>query len=342
MIYKHGFFLLVLSVLLASCRTNRPTSTTRPTQTPNPTPTMNPTPTPTPPTFRIIGYVPDWNANPVQYDKLTHINYAFLLPNFDGTINEVANPWKLDMVVANAHAANVKVLISVGGWGLDPQFEALANDPTTRLTFVRAMVSYVALHQLDGVDIDWEYPDPEPPSQENFVILMRELRQALPADKLLTAAVVALGAHGEGVASEVFDIVDFLNLMAYDGSSTDHSPYSYAEAAIDYWSGRGLPAEKMVLGVPFYSRPGEIPYRKLIAQDPAAAYSDTLEANGSLQYYNGIPTIQRKTELAMQRASGIMFWEISQDTNDETSLLNAIFQAAHGQPLPVPSTPTSP
>jgi GH18 family chitinase len=294
-----------------------------------------PTPTPQPGLngFRIVGYVTDSVIVPlVQFDKLTHLNYAFLLPQPDGTVQDVANPWKLDQLVAQAQPYGVKVLISVGGWGYAQPFEALAAQPQTRAAFVATLARYLKDHALDGVDIDWEYPT-SGGSAQNYLALMRELRAALqPERKLLTAAVAAVGENGDGILNEVFDQVDFLNLMAYDASETDHSPYSYAEAALDYWSARGLPQAKAVLGVPFYARPGWVPYRKLEQWDPAAANADELDYEGSEVYYNGIPTLQQKTRLARQRASGIMIWELTQDTDDDASLLKAIYQAALAGP----------
>src|SRR5690606_15775345 len=93
----------------------------------------------------------------------------------------------------------------------------------------------------------------------------------------------------------------------------------------DYWLGRGLPASKAVLGVPFYARPSWNSYRNLVASG-ADPNSDTY--NGD--YYNGLTTIRQKTQLAADRASGIMIWELSQDTNDNIaiSLLNAIHDEA--------------
>lgn len=297
-----------------------------------------PLPTPTAPTeFRIVGYVTDGETviSQIQFDKLTHINYAFVLPNEDGTFETIANPWKLEEVVKQAHRRGVKVLISVGGWGFDPEFEQLAAAPETRARLVEGLMAFVEQYDLDGVDIDWEYPGPEPESAANFVQLMAELDARLqPQGKLLTAAVVAVGATGEGVRADVFERVDFLNLMAYDGSEGHHSSYEYAETALNYWSARGLPREKMVLGVPFYSRPTLVTYRKIIQADPQAAQADEWTYHGSTVYYNGLATMQRKTELAMQRASGIMIWTLAYDTSDDTSLLNAIHQTAHGRAAP--------
>jgi GH18 family chitinase len=96
------------------------------------------------------------------------------------------------------------------------------------------------------------------------------------------------------------------------------------QAGLDYWQGRGLPSEKTVMGLPFYARPIEAVYRKIVEADPQAAFLDTIEWNGEMIYYNGIPTIQAKTELAMERAGGIMFWTLEHDAMDDLSLLKAI------------------
>jgi GH18 family chitinase len=300
-----------------------------PTSTPSPTATAIP-----PEPFKIIGYVTsDVIVELVPFEKLTHINYAFAIPNPDGTLQPMPNGWKIDNLVEQAHKHGVKVLISVGGWGWDETFETLAADPEARATLVQELVALVEKHNLDGVDMDWEYPDPpslSPDSAQNNVLLMQELGAEMRArGKLLTAAVVALGEYGEGVDTAVFNEVDFLNLMVYDKSDGEHSPFSYAEESLAYWRGRGLPPEKTVLGVPFYGRPQYASYRELVEADPAAAYQDTAEYLGRTEHYNGIPTIQAKTQLAMDKASGIMIWTLAHDTQDETSLLQAIFNTVY-------------
>jgi GH18 family chitinase len=285
------------------------------------------TPTPVSTTFRIIAYVTE-AVTPVhiQYDKLTHINYAFLIPNKDGTFKNLNNPWKLKEIVQQAHEHDVKVIISVGGWGWDTEFEAVAADPGTRAAFVEEVTRFAAEYGLDGVDMDWEYPDPGQ-SAQNFLALMQELRAALPHGKLLTAAVVALGDYyGLGIPVEAFALMDFVNIMTYDGEGPNHSSMEYAQGGLDYWLGRGLPPEKAVLGVPFYARPNGTPYAKIVAADPQAANQDFYNYFGVELNYNGIPTIQAKTRLALERASGIMFWTLEQDASGDLSLLNAIYQ----------------
>jgi GH18 family chitinase len=273
------------------------------------------------PVFRVIAYVTGGVVPEViPYDRLTHINYAFLIPNDDGTFAPFANDWKLEKIVTEAHQRDVRVLISVGGWGWDEQFETMAAGPDQRGTFVRELAAFVDDHDLDGADIDWEYPDPGR-SAGNFLALIRELRLAMP-DKLLTTAVVSHGETGEGVPRESFDLFDFVNVMTYAGS--DHGNMAQFEAGRAYWQGRGLSADKTVMGVPFYAEPGGTAYGKIVEAQPGAAYTDAVEWHGRNILYNGIPTIQAKTRQAMAQAGGIMFWTLDHDALGELSLLRAI------------------
>jgi chitinase len=272
--------------------------------------------------FRVVGYMPSWAGDVanIQYSKVTHINYSFLLPTSTGGLQSIDNPSKLQSLVSRGHAAGVKVSIAVGGWngGDDSAFEQLAANSTYRNNFVNNLINFVNQYGLDGVDMDWEYPDGGA-SSNNYSLLMQQLSTALHSrGKILTAAVVASG--GSSIQNNVFGYVDFLNLMAYDGGGSNHSTYEYAESSLNYWIGRGLPANKAVLGVPFYGRSPETAYNTLLANG-ASSFADSFNGIG----YNGITTIKRKTNLAFDRAGGgIMIWELSQDVNNQNSLLSAI------------------
>lgn len=286
---------------------------------------------------KVVGYYTDWtgmSVNDIQYDKLTHINYAFLIPMEDGNIRPLAQDANFRALIKKSHENGVKVLISVGGWSyhgalLDPVFAKAASNDVTRERLVDNIVKFVNDYNLDGADIDWEYPDPGEESV-NFVKLMKSLSEKLkPQGKLLTAAVTSGTAintpteswTAKGVTAEVFPLVDFLNIMAYDGGNgADHSPYIYAENAMKVWTQKGLPKEKMVLGLPFYARPSWSGYNQIVARDPQAPFKDV----SGTDYYNGIETIKKKTQLGLDMGSGVMIWELSQDTNDSTSLLKAI------------------
>ena len=329
----HRLFLSLgmLAILLTSCSTSAtPTPAIIATSTPEPTVI----PSPIPSQFIILAYATDGIvAEIIPYDKLTHINYAFLTPQADGTFNPIANSWKLKQIVATGHTKNVKVMISVGGWGWDEQFETMAANPESRSAFVQNLKAFVDEYQLDGADIDWEYPDAGK-SSENFLSLIKELRAAMP-DKLLTTAVVSYGDNAQGIDPGSFELFDFVNVMTYDGP--DHGTMEQFEKGLAYWSERGLPKEKIVMGMPFYAHVKDsfaegITFAKLVQADPAAAQVDEFDYYGMTEVYNGIPTVQAKTRIAMQKASGVMFWALDHDAQGEFSLVNAIYQTAHSKP----------
>lgn len=325
-----SLFVLMVLALTAFSACQQPAGT-------GPTAAVSDAPAP----FKVIGYLPgrsiDTAAIPFQY--LTHINFAFAIPAKNGGGLEALRNWdKLIGLVKKAHENDVKVFISIGGWsigdggGEDSRFHRLAQDKDERDLFVSKTMDLVRRFNLDGVDLDWEYPDIENRSAEDYVLLMKQLADSLHVqNKELSAAVVHYGNQGEGTKNEVFKYVDWLNLMAYDddhGLPIPHSPYSLAEKSINYWvKQRGLPPQKAVLGLPFYGKPRKenlSHYKDLLAAgaDPMADEFDSV-------FYNGISTIKRKTTLAKQQGlSGVMIWEISQDTHDDRSLLKAINESA--------------
>ncbi len=292
---------------------------------------------PDPSSARVVGYFPTWSGtvDEIPYSGLTHVIYAFLLPTASGELTAIplSGDARLTELVRRAHGSGVKTLVSVGGWndGDDSGFRGLAASADTRAAFAQNVAAFVDAYGLDGVDIDWEFPEPGAESAD-FTALMQTLSEALHGrGKLVTAAVLAWGATAAGIRSDVFPTVDFLNIMAYD-TGFPHSPYSAAVAALDYWgTARGLPQGKMVLGVPFYGRnaAGQArTYRQIVQDDPGASGKD--DSNGF--YYNGIATMRRKTDLALDRGSGVMIWELSQDARGSNSLLSAVVREMKGLP----------
>ncbi|MBS1662877.1 MAG: T9SS type A sorting domain-containing protein [Bacteroidetes bacterium] len=283
--------------------------------------------------FRVIGYLPSWagNVSDIQFSKLTHVNYAFLIPNSDGSVQTIDNATKMQSLVSAAHAAGVKVEVSVGGWGGGDGFHGIVASAANRTNFVNTMLSYCSRYGLDGVDIDWEYPGGGTEAN-NFVTLMQQLSTALHGQgKILSAAVIAY--DGSSILSGVFAAVDYMGIMAYDENNFQHSTYDLAVQSMNYWLGRGLPKAKAVLGVPFYAQPNSVGYNTLLAQG-ADPYADVFNGEG----YNGITTIQKKTTLAMNQGGGIMAWDLSTDAKGTYSLVTAIDQIVKGGTTPPPST----
>jgi GH18 family chitinase len=282
--------------------------------------------------FKSVGYLPSYagDINTIPYGKLTHINYAFVMPDANGTLPDAPNPARLRDLVRLGHAKGVKILISVGGWnnGDDSAFEALAADPTARTAFVTNAMAMVATYGLDGVDIDWEYPD-SGTSADNFSSLMAALGAALHAKgKLLTAAVISNG-NTQGIKPAVFGSVDFLNIMLYDGG-TPHANFDWTIAYLNAWKAKGLPAAKTVVGIPFYARPAYASYAQLVARDPLNADRDCTMIAGRPACANGRATVARKTQWAVANGGGVMYWELSNDTVDARSLVTVIEENSRG------------
>jgi len=292
--------------------------------------------TPKPDDFMVIGYLPGRSVDTtaIPFQRLTHINFSFAIPAKNGGGLDALRNWdKLIGLVKKAHQNNVKVFISIGGWSIgdapgdDSRFHRMAASQEERNYFITNVMELVRRYNLDGVDMDWEYPDIENRSAEDNVLLMKQLGDSLHAiNKKLTAAVVHYGNQGDGTKKEIFGIVDWLNLMTYDddkGQSIPHSPYSLVEKSFNYWvKQRGLPPQKAVVGLPFYGKPrGKLTHYKDLVNAGADPNGDTYDS----VYYNGINTIKKKTQFAQkEKMAGVMIWEISQDTNDNRSLLKAI------------------
>jgi chitinase len=285
--------------------------------------------------FPVIGYFPSWggSAANLQYDKLTHIMYSFVNVSANGAVTQ-PNDARIKELVTLGHAKGTKIGVAVGGWSAGTtNFSAMAADPVARAAFVKNLVDMCDKYNLDGIDMDWEYPSSS--SAVNFKTMMKELNDALKVKgRFLSTAVIAAGnGTGQHIHKEVFDYIDYLNIMSYDGGGQNHSSWELAVQSFDYWvTQRQCPKAKAILGVPFYGKNPATAFKNLLSQDPQAATKDNV---GGI-YYNGIPTLQRKTELAWQRGGGIMIWEISQDATGANSLLSGIHAKASGYTSSLP------
>jgi len=302
---------------------------------------------------KVIGYIPSYKglravADRTDLSKLTHLNIAFANPAPGGSFlnggspacMEAATGADISYVVQKAHAAGVKVLVSLAG-GVIPScsgdWQSLLQ-PGNRAGLVNSLVQFVNTFGLDGVDVDLEGALlTSIDNAGNYTPFIQSLRSALPG-KLITAATATY--EGGMIPISSLPSFDFVNIMSYDAVGpgwgtvgTEHSPYSLAQSNIATWQSRGLSKDKLVLGVPFYGYgfngyAASYGFADIVNQfGAAAAQGDligTLCASCGYITYNGIPTIKAKTRLAMQQGSGVMIWELSQDATGANSLLAAI------------------
>lgn len=281
--------------------------------------------------FKIIAYLPKYtntladHINAFDFTKVTHINIAFFNPDVNGNF-PASQGTGLDTIVSKAHANDVKVLLSLGGGSNQSQYANLLTS-ANRAAFINKVVALVSQYNADGIDVDLE-GDNIDNNYEAFVTGLSA--QLKPQGKLLTAAVAWWTR--ERVTDSCLAAFDFINVMAYDKAGDEHAPYSYATQHLSYWkNNRGLPAAKVIIGVPFYgyytvgNALSSMTFRQLTTQYPGSENNDTVKRiDGYVVNYNGITTIQNKTALAAESGGGIMFWQVLQDAAGSSSLLKAI------------------
>ena len=297
--------------------------------------------------YVIVAYVTSWKNVPVDPTVMTHINYAFGHVNdtFDGV--RIDNPRRLRSIVdLKSINPDLKVMLSVGGWG-SGRFSEMAADDQRRMSFANDCLRVVEEFGLDGIDIDWEYPTSDmagisasPADRENFNLLMRDLRAVLGEDRLLTLASSAYAEYIDFFACEKY--LDFVNIMTYDMASAPrhHAPL-YAsertkgscEGAIAAHVKAGVPISKLVLGVPFYGRGGSVlpkfmDYRDIVKVE---GYVEMWDEKAQVPYladkegvlvigYDNPKSMKIKCDyIKANGLFGVMYWDYAGD-NDSGDL----------------------
>ncbi|SEJ16987.1 Chitinase, GH18 family [Dyadobacter koreensis] len=291
--------------------------------------------------FRVIGYLPGKenllaSAKTIDYNKITHLYIAFINPDSLGNLKGTEN---LKEVAAIAHAKKVKIMASIGGGGAPKYYPSfLIGEKKTKL--INDLANLAVENNLDGIDVDLEGALIDG-NYENFVIDLAEQLRA--KNKMITAAIATV--YKDQFTDKALAQFDFVNIMSYDKTGPwnpsrpgPHAPYEMAVEDLDYWTKtRGIAKEKLSLGVPFYgygfggSAPESISWKNLILQYPDKSTADEFSVNGGNLYYNGIPTIRKKTSLALEKSGGIMIWQLLQDTTGEQSLLENIHAVIHAK-----------
>ena len=292
--------------------------------------------------YVVVAYVTSWSRVIPDPFTMTHINYAFGHVNdtFDGV--RIDNPRRLKQIVElKTVNHDLKVMLSVGGWG-SGRFSEMAADDQRRKSFANDCLRVVEEFGLDGIDIDWEYPTSDmagisasPADRENFNLLMRDLRAVLGEDRLLTLASSAYAEYIDFFACEKY--LDFVNIMTYDMAD---APYHHAalyasentkgccDGAVKAHVEAGVPIEKLVLGVPFYGRGGTtmprfVDYREIEASEEFVEMWDEVakapylaDKDGNLVLGFDTPkSLTLKCDYIKENGLlGVMYWEYAGDT----------------------------
>ena len=239
--------------------------------------------------YRLIGYVAGWEKFPaIAAQKLSAINFAFAHVDARGraVLDQAgAAEFLAQLRALKARNPRLKIIVSVGGWGADGFSDAAASDASRRI-FADSAADLLARNDLDGIDLDWEYPGLPGPGighrdadGENFTALLGALRKrfdGLARERMRRDAylITAALADSEFVAhvelARIHPYLDWINLMTYDfhnsltgstghqaalrRSATSAMNERSVEKAVAQFRAAGVPAGKLVVGVPFYGR----------------------------------------------------------------------------------------
>jgi chitinase len=330
----------------------------------------------------------------VDPHKLTCINYAFA--NIEqGRIVEGAPEAAGNLAVLTAlrhENPSLKVLVSVGGWLWSGGFSDVALTPSSRATFIDSVAAFLTRYQLDGLDVDWEFPGQtgaghafRPEDKQNYTLLLKELRarfdtmhkQSHRRLYLTTAVGATTDFLDHTQMGEVQKYVDAVNLMGYDYYEPDadkitghHAPLFINPAdpkgisvdrSVREYEQAGVPAAKIILGVPFYGHVwGQVPRKDHGLYQPGQqvpnAFTDysaisrtMLGQPGYIRYWDNTASVpylynadkqlfvsyEDPQSLALKgkyviehHLGGMMFWEYSGD-DASGSLLNTIDASLH-------------
>lgn len=336
----------------------------------------------------VVGYYAAWASgqgykpDQLPAEQFTQINYAFgKIENGKAGLSDPSRDRTnlQGLTALRRRNPGLKIVLSIGGWDESTYFSDVAATSSARTAFAQSCLDLLLTHNLDGVDLDWEYPVSggtagvihRPQDKSNFTLLLEAIRTTLDRqgrkdgkEYVLSIAGAAGGGYLNCIEPQaVAGLVDHVFLMAYDfhgpwDSYADFnaplhtptgSPSRYGNSVDDgitAWLNRGVPAEKLVLGMPLYgylyqgvSSRGDglyssfssaqsvswdkvkggylnnSAYRQFRHQEAEVPY---LYGNRTFVSYDDETSIAAKAALARsRRLGGIGFWELSQDKSGD-------------------------
>lgn len=229
--------------------------------------------------FKVIAY---WTGSerikPETAKKLDQVIYSFL--HLEGNRLKVTERDSLRLIHLDSLKnlnPDLKTLISLGGWGGCETCSEVFSSEKGRSDFINSVKQILKEYNADGIDLDWEYPAIagyqghtfKPEDKQNFTLLVKELRNGLGQDKVISFAAGGFKDFLDKSVewNKVMPLVDHVNIMTYDmvsggSTKTGHHTSLYstkgqrssADRSIQYLDSIGVPHEKMVIGAAFYAR----------------------------------------------------------------------------------------
>jgi chitinase len=270
----------------------------------------------------LVGYLPEYRIpaiTPQQLAPLTDVMIFSATINRNGQVDTSSiTPDCWNQIQDLRAKQNSRWYLTVGGWERSAGFANAAATPQSRDHLAKQLIELCQKHSLAGIDLDWEHPHNET-EVANYALLLQLIKQQFALHQLQLSIAVA---GWQQLPVDGWNAVDRVHLMAYDNPG-EHATYESAVRDIASLTKQGVPAQKIVLGLPLYGR-------KLANPNEAKSYADIWQEHSpepssdtSDGYsFNGRKTVARKAALVIQQhLAGLMVWEVSQDASGEQSLL---------------------
>ncbi len=311
--------------------------------------------------YRVAAYVTPWNWSGVpDVNKLTHVIYCFAQIDTQTYLMKVPKDNCLKQIVKlRGVNPKLKVMLSLSGGGADG-FSQAAETEESRKIFAEECKRLIEEYHLDGIDIDWESPvnggwgsiRTIPENKENCTALVKEIRQTIGAEKLISFATASTDSYAARVElDKLNEDIDFFHLMAYCYSmgapgTHDANLYrsSYAAAGgisvdfgVNMLKSAGVSPKKIVVGVPFFGYDGQkainqAGLKQLIA---SGEYTEMWDDEAKAPYltekisvsYDNTRSIQCKADYVKSNGlGGLMCWEYGHD-DEARSMANALWDS---------------
>lgn len=307
--------------------------------------------------IRIVAYFTSASVNEdtdlsvYDFDHVTHVIYAFA--HIDGTTSDIyvenaEGLKKLSKYLAT-NVPSVKLMLSIAtSWDNDGMCRA-SHTKSSRANIVEQCSRLMTEYNLNGFDIDWEYPTYNLTNApyckdcaSDHASLIEDLRHGLPSDTILSFA----GTNNYALASalknnRLKNIVDFVNVMLYDMRMRKHSALNNCKSSIYAYQLMGYSKNQLNFGLPFYGRCEDPQFDyltyaqivELIDRGDASLvqkknYSHALYGNALISF-DTTAQIKKKADYVKKRGYGGVFcWHLSCDKNNE--LTNLLWQTLRG------------
>ena len=322
-------------------------------------------------------YVTYYGSLTPDPEVMTHINYAFAeLYVRDGVYQGFKVQGNLSRFEQIASLKNqnpdLKICLSFSHTVAnndnkqDGGFSAMCKSEAGRRAFAEDCLAFLKKYNLDGVDLDWEFPglswsgaacDPSCDT-DNYVLLVKQLRETLGTSYTISYAGYCSDKTSVSGGYRYVDIkgmdpyVDYVNIMAYDLDEAPHHhsalndtrAYKDCNRAVNAYLTAGVSPDKLVLGLPFYGRhsfstsPTAISYKKILQLDRYQYRRNQWDDKASCPFvatmggafycgYDNPRSIGLKGAWVREKGMlGLMYWEYDQDDTKGT-LRKAVWNA---------------